>query len=113
MPWIIDRLATAEVALVLADLDAVLPDHDTIGISVDLGRTTDSRRQHRVFVVVETNEAGFADRDLGGVEAVEPSRISDKLRPFLLEHLPDRALVNGGVKTGHGAEQKSATVAPA
>jgi len=34
MPRIIDRLATAEVTFVLADLDAVLPDHDTIGIGV-------------------------------------------------------------------------------
>ena len=92
MPRVIDRLATPEAALVLAYLDAVLPDHDTIGISVDLGRVADGAGKHRVFVVVETNEAGFADRDLCGVEAVEPSQISNKLRPLLLERLPDRAL---------------------
>ena len=33
----------------------------------------------------------------------------------LMEGLAERAvrIVNGGVKTGHGAEQKSATAAPA
>src|SRR5690606_30815609 len=41
MPGIIDRLATAEAAIVLANLHAILPDDDAIGIGMYLGRTTD------------------------------------------------------------------------
>jgi len=61
MPWIIDGLATAEVAIMPTDLGAVLPDDNVIGIGVDLGRTANGSRQHGIFVVVETHEAGFAD----------------------------------------------------
>src|SRR5690606_40581108 len=92
MPGIIDRLATAEAAIVLADLHAILPDDDAIGIGMYLGRAADCRGQHRVFVVVETHEAGLADRGLHCVEAVELAGIADQVRPFPIEHLPDRAL---------------------
>ncbi|MBP8940324.1 MAG: hypothetical protein KBG72_17710, partial [Agrobacterium sp.] len=34
-------------------------------------------------------------------------------RGIIVEKTTDFTIVNGGVKTGHGAEQQSATVAPA
>jgi hypothetical protein len=37
----------------LADNGAVLPDHDAIGIGLDLNRPADGARGDRVFVLVE------------------------------------------------------------
>jgi hypothetical protein len=41
MPGIVDRLAAAEAACVLADDRAVLADDDTLGIGLDLDRPAD------------------------------------------------------------------------
>jgi hypothetical protein len=43
MPGIVDRLATAETARVLADERAVLADHHALGISLDLDRRPTAR----------------------------------------------------------------------
>lgn len=92
MPWIVDCLATAEVAVMAADLKAVLTDNDAIGIGLYLGRATYRGGQHRVFVVVETHEAGLADRGLHRMEPIERAGISDQVRPLSFECLPDRTL---------------------
>nr|WP_143132850.1 hypothetical protein [Brucella cytisi] len=76
----------------LADLDTILPDDDALGISMDLGRAADRSRQHQIFVVVETHEAGLADRSLYRVEAIELAGITDQMELLPFEHLPDRAL---------------------
>src|SRR5437879_10118514 len=90
MPRIVDRLAAAEAAAMLADDCAILADHDTIGIGLDLDWPTDRTRGDRVLVVVEAHQAGFRDRGLRRVEPVEwPSNLHE-LRPLRLESLPDR-----------------------
>jgi len=62
----------------------------------------------------------FIDRSCGGrysfiidlllAELCLPRDWHRALSEFLFQN---QSVVNGGVKTGHGAEQKSATVAPA
>lgn len=76
----------------LADLDTILPYDDAVGISMYLGRAANGSRQHRIFVVVETHEAGLADRGLYCVEAIELAGITDQMSLLLFEYLPDRAL---------------------
>jgi hypothetical protein len=48
MPGIVDRLAAAEAAAMLADDCAILADHDVIGISLDLDGPADGTRGDRV-----------------------------------------------------------------
>ena len=62
----------------------------TIGVRMDLDRTTDSTGRHRVLVVVEAYQAGLRDRCRHRVEAIEPAGVGNELRPLCLEHLPDR-----------------------
>ena len=62
MPGIVNRLAAAEAAAMLADDRAILADHDAIGISLDLDRPTDGARSDRVLIVVEPHQAGLRDR---------------------------------------------------
>src|SRR5712671_2179161 len=71
---------------------ASLADHNAVGIGVNLDRTPDRAGCHRVFVIVEANQAGLRDRRRHRVEAVEPAGIRNELRPFRLEHLPDRLI---------------------
>jgi hypothetical protein len=83
MPGIVDRLAAAETAVMLADDCALLADHNAIGRRVrplagprtgaglDLDRPADGARGDRVFVVVEAYQAGLRDRRLRRVEPVE------------------------------------------
>ena len=92
MPGIVDRLAAAERARMLGDDPPVLADHDAVRIGMDLDRTPDGAGGHRVLVVVEAHQAGLRDRRRHRVESVEPAGIGDELRPFRLEHLPDRLL---------------------
>ena len=92
MPRVVDRLAAAERAGMLGDDPPVLADHDAVGIGMDFDRTPDRAGRHRVFVVVEAHQAGLRDRRRHRVEAVEPARIGNELRPLRLEHLPDRLL---------------------
>src|SRR5207248_8618933 len=53
MPGIVDCLAAAETAVMLADDRAILADHNAIGVSLDLDWPADGARGDRVFVVVE------------------------------------------------------------
>ena len=76
----------------LGDDPPVLADHDAVGIGMDFDRTPDRAGGHRVFVVVEAHQAGLRDRCRHRMEAVEPARIGNELRPLRLEHLPDRLL---------------------
>ena len=92
MPGVLDRLATAETAAVVADDCAILADHDVIGISLDLEGPADGTRGDRVLVVVEANQAGLRHRGLRRVEPVEWPGNLHKLRPLRLESLPDRAV---------------------
>ena len=48
----------------------VLADHDAIGIGMDIDGTPDRTGRHRVFVVVEANQAGLRDRRRYGMESV-------------------------------------------
>src|SRR5258708_37274822 len=90
MPGVVDRLAASEGAPMFGDDPAVLADHDAIGIGMDLDRTPNRAGRHRVLVVVEADQASLGDSRWHGVEAVEPANIGNELRPFCLEHLPDR-----------------------
>src|ERR1700683_4202243 len=74
----------------LGDNVPVRADDDAIRISVDLDRTPDSARSHRVFVVVEAYQAGLRDRCRHRVESIEPAGIRNELRPLPLEPFPDR-----------------------
>src|SRR3982075_1913001 len=89
MPGIVDCLAAAKRATMLAHDPPVLADYDAIGIGMTLDRTPDRTGRHRVLIVVEAHQAGFRDRGRHGVEAVEPAGIGNELRPLCLEHLPD------------------------
>jgi len=85
MPGIVDRLAAAEAATMLADNRAVLADHDAIGIGLDLDRPANGTRSDRVLVVVEPHQAGLRDRCLDRVEPVERSADRHQLRPLGFE----------------------------
>ena len=102
MPRIADRRAAAEDARMLGDDTAVLPDHDTIGIGVDLHGPADGAGADRVLVVVEAYEAGLRDRCRQGVEAIEPAGVAHEMRSFGLEHLPHGAvgLLGMGMRLG-------------
>lgn len=104
MPGVVDRLAAPEAADMLGDDDIVLADDDLVSIGVDLDGAPDGSREHRVFVVVETNGAGFGHRSRHRVESVEGTAIFHQLAALFLEHVPDRALrlVNGAVRLGVG-----------
>src|ERR1700731_2715987 len=73
MPRVVDRLATTEAALVIANDRAVLADDNALGISLDLDRPANRARADRVLVVVEPHQAGLRDRRLDRVEPVEPA----------------------------------------
>src|ERR1700716_3383726 len=74
----------------LGDDPTVLTDHDAVGIGVNIDRTSDRARRHRVFVVVEAHQAGLRARRWYGVESVEPAGIGNEPRTLGLEHFPDR-----------------------
>src|SRR5437879_7040168 len=97
MPGVVDRLATAEAAAMLADDRAVLADHDAFGVSLDLDRPADGARSDRVLVVVKPHQAGLRDRRLDRVEAVERSADRHQLGPLRLEGLPDRPVGQFGM----------------
>src|SRR5437762_13106072 len=97
MPGIVDRLAAAETAVMLANDCALLADHNAIGASLDLDWPADGARGDRVLVVVEPHQAGLRDRGLRRVEPVEwPSNLH-QLWPLRLESLPNRALGQFGM----------------
>ena len=86
MPRIVDRLATAERSRMSSDDPPVLADHDAVGIGMDFDRTPDGIGGHGVFVAVEAHQASLDTAAGTRVEAVEPARITNKLRPLRLEH---------------------------
>ena len=57
MPWVVDRLAPAIAAVMFPDDAPVLADDDPISIGVDLDGPPDRTGVHRVFVVVEADQA--------------------------------------------------------
>src|ERR1700680_2604192 len=69
---------------------SVLADYDAVGIGVNLDRPPDRAGRNRVFVVVESHQAGLRDRCWHRVESVEPAGIGNELWPFGFEHLPNR-----------------------
>jgi hypothetical protein len=76
----------------LGDNASVLADYDAIRIGMNLDRTPDSTRRHRVLIVVEAHQAGLRDRCRHRVESIELAGIGNELWPLRLEHLPDRLL---------------------
>src|SRR6516164_1599730 len=107
MPGIVDRLAAAEAAAMLADNCTLLADHNAIGIGLDLDRPSHGTRGDRVFVVVEPHQAGLRDRRLRRMEPVEWSRNLHELRPLRLESLPDRAVGQFGMLMRFGVGDAS------
>ena len=71
MPRIVNRHAAAERATMFGDDAPVLADYDAIRIGMDLDRTPDGAGGYRVFVVVETHQAGLRDRSRHGVESID------------------------------------------
>lgn len=57
VPGVIDCLGPAEASRVFTDDHTVLANDDPLGIGMDLDGSTDRRRDHRVFVVVEPHRA--------------------------------------------------------
>ena len=87
----------------LCDNGPILANDNPFGVSMDLDRPPDGRRDHRVFVpqgidppdqflifvTIEPYRAGL--RYCGGhaVETIEGACVSYQMRPFGFEHLPD------------------------
>src|SRR5271170_5215349 len=86
----------------LRDDAPILPNDDTLGVGLDLDRPADCAGAHRVFVVVEPNEARLRHRGLVRVEPVEATAIGDELWPLLLEDLPYGPLGLLGMGMGLG-----------
>src|SRR5262245_12651089 len=85
MPGIVDRLAAAEAAAMLADDRTVLTDHKTIGAGLDLDWPADGARGDRVLVVVEAHQAGLRDRRLDRIEAIKRAADRHQLRALRFE----------------------------
>ena len=60
---------------------------DAIGIGADLHRASCHRREHRVAVAVEADQAGAGHGMLTLIEAVERSQHRLQRRSFYLQHL--------------------------
>ena len=54
-------VAAPEAGGMFGDDGAVLPEHDAVGIGLDLHRPADGARGDRVFVLVEGDQAGLGD----------------------------------------------------
>jgi hypothetical protein len=82
----------------------ILPDDDTIGIGVDLDQMANGAGAHRVFVVVEADQARLRHRSRQRVESVEASAIGNEPGALLLEDLPDGSVgaLRMGVRPGVG-----------
>src|SRR5690606_19856734 len=81
VPGIVDGLAAAEGATMLADHTAVLAELDPVSVGADLDRAPDGAGHHRVLVVVEAHQAGLRRRDRRRAEAVERPGIRHEARP--------------------------------
>ena len=62
MPRIVYGCATPVATLMLRHDAPVLADHDAIGVGVDVDGAADRAGAHRVFVVVEPDQAGLRHR---------------------------------------------------
>ena len=60
-----------EAAAVLGDYRAVLADDDALGIGMDVHRSANGPRRHRVLVAVEAYQAGLGDRRRGRSTAAD------------------------------------------
>src|SRR5258707_15609703 len=92
MPRIVDSLAAPVMAGMLRDRAPILTDDDPIGVRMDLDRPADGAGVHRVFVVVETDQAGLRHRRRQRVEPVELATIGNEIWSLLLEYLPHRLI---------------------
>ncbi len=104
VPRVIDRLTSPVDAGMVSDDYTILPDDDPIRIGIHINRPPDGRRdggvsvpqgidppdQFLIFVTVEPHRTGLRHRRGHAVESVERPSIWHKLRPFRLEHIPDR-----------------------
>ena len=102
VPGIVDRLVAPEAARMFRDHAFVLADDDAVGIGMDLDRTADRSRIHRMLVVVEADQAGLRDRGRQCIKAIEPTAVTDQLGPLLLEHIPDRPVRTVGTRMSAG-----------
>src|SRR3974377_2342145 len=76
----------------LSDDSPVLADYNAIRIGMNLDRTPARPGRPRASLFVEAYQAGLRDRCRHRVESIESAGIGNELRPFRLEHLPDRLL---------------------
>src|ERR1700728_2798819 len=90
MPRIIYGCAAPIAAWMFRHDAPVLADQDALGVGVNVDGAADRAGAHRVFVVVEPNEASRRHRGQQCVEPVEAAAIGNELWPLLLEHFPDR-----------------------
>ena len=102
MPGVVSRLFAAEAAAVFANDNPVLPDNDAVGVGVEFDRTPDRARLHRVFIVVEANQAGLRHRYAHRMEAVEAATQRHDFGPLFLESLEDRLIGNLGMTMRFG-----------
>src|SRR5262249_24771450 len=98
VPGIIRNLVAPEPPRVLANDNAVLLNHNAIGIGVHVDRPANRLRGHRVLVVVEAYEARLRHRDTRRMEAVEWPPIARQVRALGLENLKDRLVLLLGMK---------------
>jgi hypothetical protein len=73
-----------------ADDPAVLSDHNTIGIGVNINGAPHRTGAHRILVVVETHQSGLGR--WRRVESIKPAGIGHKPRALRLVDIPDRPL---------------------
>ena len=59
MPGVVDRLAAAEAAAMLADNRAVLADDDTIGVGLDLVRRPTATREATEYLLLSRTQTGL------------------------------------------------------
>src|SRR3546814_4160723 len=74
MPRVIDRAVAPEVAGMLGDNLLAAAHDNAVGVGPDLHRPPRQRRENRVAVAIEADQAGASHRMLALVEAVERSK---------------------------------------
>ena len=93
MPGIVDDLVAPEVARMVGD-DLVAQQHDdALGMGAHQYHPAGSARIDAVAIVIGHDQAGRAGPDRLLDEAVERPAQLHQARPFLLEHLPDRPVL--------------------
>jgi hypothetical protein len=97
VPRIEHRLVAPEATAVITDNLTILTQFDPIGIGADFHRSPDRTGRHRVFVLVELNQAGLRDRRGHAVEPVKAPGIRDEAGTFGFEHLPDGLVTQFGM----------------